>query len=91
MTPPVSQTANLMLDAKLTLNKGLEEMERALISATLERTRGNICHAARVLEVHRNTMARRLQALQLKELPAKIRWETKHKLCPAPKLKWMAA
>jgi DNA-binding NtrC family response regulator len=91
MTPPVKQTANLMLDAKLTLSKSLEEMEKALITVTLERSRGNICHAAQILEVHRNTMSRRLKHFQLKELPAKIRWEARHKLCSVPKLKWMAA
>jgi DNA-binding NtrC family response regulator len=91
MTPPVRQTANLMLDAKLNLTKSLEEMEKALIAVTLERTRGNICRAAMALEVHRNTMNRKLKILGLKELPAKIRWEAKHKLCSPPKLKWMAA
>jgi hypothetical protein len=84
---PVHQTVSLMLDAELTLNQSLEVIEKALITATLERVRGNICRAARILEVHRNTMARRLEYLHLKELPAQIRWEFRHKLCNVPKYK----
>ena len=46
----------------------------------LKRAEGNQCHAASLLGIHRNTLSRHLEDLELKQLPAEIRRQKRDQL-----------
>jgi sugar diacid utilization regulator len=69
----------MAIAAELTITAGLGDHEaahlliRKRIEIALEHAGGNICRAAAVLQVHRNTLTRRLVQFDLTTLPWKIR------------------
>lgn len=69
----IAQAAVLSLDAGLDDHRAADLLIRSRTVEALERSDGNICHAAKLLDVHRNTVLRRLTDLELKQLPAEIR------------------
>lgn len=70
---PIRETAKLVLDAGISWKQKGEVLDRELLVEALERTRGNMCRAARILQMHRNTVTRQLDRLQLRHLPRKLR------------------
>ncbi len=69
----VLKTARRMLDAGLSRGDGLDYIDQGLIIAALERSGGNICGAARILAVHRNTLERQIAELGLEDVPRIMR------------------
>jgi DNA-binding NtrC family response regulator len=70
----LSGVADAMLDAKLSLHESQDEITRHMLEAALRRTGGNKSKAARLLQLHRNTFDRNLEAhkVEWKE----FRWPT---------------
>jgi Bacterial regulatory protein, Fis family len=81
---------------RLALDAGVKEVEairlfkRDLIAEALERAQGNQCRAAALLGLHRNTLTRQLEELELRELPGALRRAQKQpSLCKRPVMKWV--
>lgn len=70
---PINAVADLFLDAGATYQKSEEMLRAALLRRALQRTDGNISHAAALVSMHRNHFTRELELLQLRELPKQIR------------------
>lgn len=77
---PISQAAVLSLEAGLSDHRAADLLLRSRTVEALERTAGNVCHAAKLLDVHRNTVTRRLADLELSDLPAEIRRTKRNQL-----------
>jgi hypothetical protein len=56
----LTQTAEQMLLAGMTLQEGAVEIEKEMIVGSLRQNKGNLCRVARDLRVHRNTMSRKI-------------------------------
>jgi hypothetical protein len=67
------QVASVALDAQCTEHEAITLLRSSLLQESLERTGGNICHAALMLGKHRNRVAQVLGELQLRDLPREIR------------------
>jgi DNA-binding protein Fis len=80
----LQETVKLALDAGLRRDEVRKVFERALLAEALERAKGNQCHAADALGVHRNTLTRQIEELNLTGLPLAIRQANKQ-----PKLPFM--
>lgn len=78
------QTARIMLTAGLDRDEGLDLTDQGLIIAALEATEGNISRAARRLGMHRNTLERRLQILNLRDVPRALRNKSNQLRLPFP-------
>jgi hypothetical protein len=70
------QFAEGILDANFSLREMMEITRRALQDAALVRTHGNHTHAARLLQVHRNTFTRHIPA---EERKARERFQPKER------------
>ena len=55
-----------MLEQKVCLDKALEEFEKQFIQTALVRSSGNQCKAAKLLHLHRNTLARKIVQHKIK-------------------------
>lgn len=78
------ETAKLALDERLSSQEIQEIVTQAVYVEALQRAAGNVCSAAKMLKVHRNTANRILLKHTLNELPRKIREANKQ-----PKLAFM--
>jgi DNA-binding NtrC family response regulator len=58
-----------MLEQNVCLNKALEEFEKQFLQTALRRSNGNQCKAARLLHIHRNTLARKIIQYKIKRRP----------------------
>jgi len=72
-TTPLRDVAKLALDAGLSRDEARKHFERALIVEALERKKGNVCRAAKLLRLHRNTMSRMIDLFGMTSLPRRIR------------------
>lgn len=54
-----------MVDKGIRFDEALGEFERRFIKRVLDRSQGNRTHAAEALGMHRNTLSRKLEELQL--------------------------
>ncbi|MGH9416716.1 MAG: helix-turn-helix domain-containing protein [Terriglobales bacterium] len=54
-----------MVDKGIRLDEALGEFERRFIRRVLDRQQGNRCLAAQALGMHRNTLTRKIEQLQL--------------------------
>ncbi len=54
-----------MVDKGIRFDDAQREFERCFIARVVERSEGNVCRAAETLGVHRNTLARKLRALNI--------------------------
>ena len=77
---PIVHAAALTLDAGLNDRGAAKLMMRGRLVEALERCGGNVCRTAELLELHRNTLQRRLADLGLQELPATIRRQKREQL-----------
>jgi Fis family transcriptional regulator len=55
-----------MLDKGVYYDDARREFEKMFISRALQRTKGNLCDAAEMLGVHRNTIARKIAEYRIK-------------------------
>lgn len=69
----VQEVAGRMLDAGCDEDQACNMLRVALLEQSLTRTRGNISHAAILLNKHRNRVAQKLREFDLQTLPAAIR------------------
>jgi Fis family transcriptional regulator len=55
-----------MLDKGVYYDDARREFEKMFISRALQRTKGNLCDAAEMLGVHRNTIARKIAEYRIR-------------------------
>jgi Fis family transcriptional regulator, factor for inversion stimulation protein len=51
---------NQMIDNEISFEDALGEFQRRFINKVLEKNKGNLCKAAKVLGIHRNTLSRKI-------------------------------
>ncbi len=56
-----------MLDGQILLDEALHEFERMYIQKALSRNKNHISNTAKVLGIHRNTLAKRLDTYQARK------------------------
>jgi len=61
----LEQLVQQMLDRGIRFEDARREFERCFIDRALVRSRGNVCRAAELLGVHRNTLARKVGEYRL--------------------------
>jgi DNA-binding NtrC family response regulator len=61
----LEQLVQQMLDRGIRFDDARREFERCFIDRALVRSRGNVCRAAELLGVHRNTLARKVGEYRL--------------------------
>jgi len=71
--PLIERTAEQMLAAGMSWAEGARELRKAMITTLLRKHKGNLCHAARALLIHRNTLTRQLKTLGIADVPRQIR------------------
>lgn len=59
-----------MVDRNIDFRDALFEFEKRFIGCVLEKTEGNQSEAAKVLGIHRNTLSRKLEALNNNHHPS---------------------
>jgi Bacterial regulatory protein, Fis family len=69
----IDQVADLMLDAGCDHWEAASLHRAALLRRALERTDGNVCRAAVLLRMHRNSFMRSLAELGMRELPRELK------------------
>ena len=55
-----------MIDGGIRYPDARREFEKRFLSQVIEREKGNLSRAARVLHIHRNTLSKKLQELKLR-------------------------
>ena len=65
MKDQLEQLVQQMLDRGIRFDDARREFERCFIDRALVRSRGNVCRAAELLGVHRNTLARKVGEYRL--------------------------
>ena len=65
MKDQLEQLVQQMIDRGIRFEDARREFERCFIDRALARSRGNICRAAELLGVHRNTLARKVGEYRL--------------------------
>jgi DNA-binding NtrC family response regulator len=55
-----------MLDKGVLYDDARREFEKMFISRALQRSKGNVCDAAELLGMHRNTIARKVSEYRIK-------------------------
>ena len=80
LSPPIAQpgslfiqVADLVIDAGIESHEAIRLLRTALLREALERSRGNVCRAAKLLGQHRNTLNRMLDEFGMQRLPRQIR------------------
>jgi len=73
----LTRTARWMLLAGMSLDEGAAELKTRMIELKLKEKKGNVCHTARELHVHRNTMSRKIsEAPRLRQTLQEVRERT---------------
>jgi DNA-binding NtrC family response regulator len=65
-----------LLNAGISLDQATQILEKSMIQGALARNAGNQCAAARALEVHRNTLQRKMAEYQLAPARSRSRRKT---------------
>jgi hypothetical protein len=86
----IDRTAEQMLAAGMSWAEGARELRKAMVAALLRKHKGNLCHTARELRIHRNTLTRQLNLLHIADVPRAIRAEFRAQLRAQPALKYGA-
>lgn len=79
MTLP--ETADQMIAAGLSLHQAQDQITKHLLEAALRKTGGNLTHAAKLLQVHRNTFALNVTAHKVNW--KSFRWPTSRRAAAA--------
>ena len=56
-----------MIDKGIRFEDAQREFERMFIARALDKTHGNVCKAARMTGLHRNTLSRKVSAYKIKK------------------------
>lgn len=70
--PTLAQTAADMLDAEMPLRDCVQAIRKAVMEEALKRSCGNQCIAAKILGVHRNTISREIDELDINVRPFRL-------------------
>jgi len=62
-----------MIDKGIRFEDAQREFERMFIARALDKTRGNVCKAARMTGLHRNTLSRKMGVYKLTSSPIRRR------------------
>ena len=68
MRDQLERLVSEMLDKGILYDDARREFEKMFIARALQRTRGNLCDAADLLGVHRNTISRKIAEYRIKRL-----------------------
>ena len=77
-TPLIQMAAQQMLAAGMTLHQGSGLLEKAMIKESLRTNRGNVCRTAKALQVHRNTLGRKMMDLEIADVARECRADLKN-------------
>ena len=66
MNKLLDQLVTEMVTRGLHYNDAQREFEKRFISCVIEKSDGNLCKAADVLGVHRNTLARKMKEMKIR-------------------------
>ena len=69
----LTQTADQMLLAGMSLQDGAVEIQKEMIARSLLQNRGNMCRVARDLRLHRNTLSRKVHDYGIAEVVRECR------------------
>jgi transcriptional regulator with GAF, ATPase, and Fis domain len=69
----IERTARKMVAAGMSLTEGVREIQKQMLIEYLKEHHGNVCHCARALGTHRNTVSRQIEEFQLVELARQFR------------------
>jgi alpha-D-ribose 1-methylphosphonate 5-triphosphate synthase subunit PhnI len=73
MQAQIEQSVGLALRAGMSRRDALKAFDKALVVEALRRAHGNLCKAARLLHIHRNSLSRTVDIFDLTSLPAMLR------------------
>ena len=65
MKQKLDELVTEMIDGGIRYPEAKREFEKRFLSRVIEREKGNLSRAARVLHIHRNTLSKKLQDLKL--------------------------
>jgi DNA-binding NtrC family response regulator len=63
----LSALVQQMLDRGLTFDDAQREFERVFITRALAKTNYNVCKAAKITGLHRNTLSRKMSAYKIRK------------------------
>ncbi len=66
MRDQLDRLVSEMLDKGILYDDARREFEKMFIARALQRTQGNLCDAAELLGVHRNTISRKIAEYRIK-------------------------
>ena len=69
MKDQLEALVNQMIEHQITFAEAVGELEKKFIRKILEKHNGNQSKAAKALGIHRNTLSRKLESLQLDHRP----------------------
>ena len=69
MKEQLESLVNQMVDRGISYEDALGEFEKRFIKNVLEKSNGNQSKAAQILGIHRNTLSRKIEALDLDHRP----------------------
>lgn len=64
---------NRLIENGISFEDAVCEFEKRFIKKVLEKNNGNLCKAAKDLHIHRNTLSRKISALELDHEPKRRR------------------
>ena len=67
MRDSLAELVQQMIDRGIPFEDALREFERVFIQRALNKSNHNICKAARITGLHRNTLSRKMQAYRIKK------------------------
>ena len=67
MRDDLAQLVQQMLDRGILFEDAQREFERTFISRALAKTNHNVCKAAKMTGLHRNTLSRKMTAYRIKK------------------------
>ena len=76
-----------LLNTGISLDQATQILEKSMIQGALARNSGNQCAAARALEVHRNTLQRKMTEYELVGARSRTRRRTMGRAAAAPRKK----
>ena len=73
MKDQLESLVNQMIERGIDYEDAVAEFEKRFIKKVLEKNNGNQCKAAKILGIHRNTLSRKIDHLELDHRPKRRR------------------
>jgi DNA-binding NtrC family response regulator len=70
---PMNKAVDLLLDSNTHYQDAEDLLRARMLVRSLQRTHGNICHAAALIGMHRNNFTRELEKFGMVNVPGRIR------------------